>query len=88
VGIPVFIDGRTELYTHGPELRQYLALNDLSVPPDPVLRSYDVRYVLWPTHSALALYLQKDTDWRVVWRSPQATVFRYTGTETRQRPSS
>ena len=79
VGIPVFVDGRTELYTSGPELRQYLALNELTTAPDPVLRSYDVRYVLWPTHSALSLYLEKDVAWKVVWRSPQALVFRYVG---------
>jgi hypothetical protein len=78
VGIPVFVDGRTELYTSGPVLRQYLEVNDLSADPDAILRAYDVRYVLWPTDSALTFYLQKDSGWRVVWRSSQATVFRST----------
>jgi len=79
VGIPVFVDGRTELYTSGPVLRQYLAVDDLSRDPDPILRAYDVRYVLWPTDSALSFYLEKDSSWTEVWRSSQATVFRYTG---------
>ena len=79
VGIPVFVDGRTELFTSGPVLRQYLAVEDLTTPPDPVLRSHHVAYVLWPTHSALSLYLGENDSWRVVWRSSLATVFRYTG---------
>jgi hypothetical protein len=88
VGIPEFVDGRTELYTSGPVLQQYLAVQDLTSSPDPILRSYDVRYVLWPTHSALSFYLEEDAAWRVVWRSPQAIVFRYTGPGARKRLSS
>jgi hypothetical protein len=79
VGIPEFVDGRTELYTSGPVLRQYLAVNDLTSNPDPILRRYDVEYVLWPTDSALSFYLRQDTRWRVVWSSRQATIFRYAG---------
>ena len=88
VGIPEFVDGRTELYTSGPVLRQYLAVDDLTAKPDPILRSYHVEYVLWPTDSALSFYLQQDPRWRVVWRSDDATVFRYAGPGTRQRLSS
>jgi hypothetical protein len=79
VGIPEFVDGRTELYTSGPVLRQYLAVDDLTSAPDPILRSYHVEYVLWPTDTALSFYLQEDSRWRVVWKSSQATVFRYVG---------
>jgi hypothetical protein len=79
VGIPEFVDGRTELFTSGPVLRQYLAVDDLTSRPDPILRAYHVEYVLWPTHSALTFYLQEDTHWRVVWRSSLATVFEYAG---------
>ncbi len=88
VGISEFVDGRTELYTSGPVLHQYLTVNDLTSNPDPILRSYDVQYVLWPTDSALSLYLRQDTRWRVVWTSTQATIFRYVGPGTRQRLSS
>jgi len=79
VGIPEFVDGRTELYTSGPVLRQYLAVDGLTTKPDAILRSYHVEYVMWPTDSALSFYLQQDSGWRVVWKSAQATVFRYTG---------
>ena len=79
VGIPVFVDGRTELYTSGPVLRQYLDVDQLTAAPDKILRSYDVEYVLWPTHSALSFYLGEDRNWHVVWRSAQAVIFRYSG---------
>jgi hypothetical protein len=82
VGIKVFVDGRTELYTSTPVLTQYLDVNDLSVRPDPVLRSYHVDYVLWPTRSALSLYLAEDRNWQVVWRSSRAEVFHYIGPRT------
>jgi hypothetical protein len=78
-GIRVFVDGRTELYTDTPVLRQYLAVNDLTTNPDSVLRQYRVNYVLWPTKSALSLYLKEDRKWRVVWHSSQATVLHYIG---------
>ncbi|HEY7947294.1 MAG TPA: hypothetical protein VID75_06440 [Acidimicrobiales bacterium] len=82
-GIRVFVDGRTELYTSTPVLQQYLAVNDLTTDPDRVLRAYHVNYVLWPTKSALSLYLSEDDNWRVVWRSSQALVLRYVGPRTR-----
>jgi hypothetical protein len=88
VGIPVFVDGRTELYTSGPVLRQYLAVDNLTTAPDPILRSYQVEYVLWPTDSALSFYLEENSSWRVVFRSRQATVFRYTNPGARKRLSS
>jgi hypothetical protein len=86
VGIRVFVDGRTELYTSTPVLRQYLAVSDLTTDPDPILRSYDVAYVLWPTHSALSLYLEHDPHWRVSWRSATAVVLEYVGSHGPNAP--
>ncbi|HVC71452.1 MAG TPA: hypothetical protein VNC61_14445 [Acidimicrobiales bacterium] len=83
VGIKVFVDGRTELYTSTPILERYLDVNDLTAKPDPILRHYQVDYVLWPTKSALSLYLSEDRNWRVVWRSSQAVVLHYIGPRTR-----
>ncbi len=84
VGRPVFVDGRTELYTGNGVLSQYLKVADLTTDPDPVLRAHDVEYVLWQPGTPLALYLQHDARWRVVWRSRQALVFRSTGAQTAQ----
>lgn len=84
VGRPVFVDGRTELYTANGVLSQYLAIDDLTTNPDPLLRAHDVKYVLWPPGTALSLYLLRDPLWQVVWRSNTAVVFRSTGAQTAQ----
>jgi hypothetical protein len=75
VGRPVFVDGRTELYTDNGVLSQYLTVNDLTTDPDALLASHRVRYVLWPPGTALSVYLEHDARWHVVWRSPSALVF-------------
>jgi len=77
--LPVFIDGRTELYTGTPVFGDYLAVAGLRTRPDPVLRRYGVREVLWPAQSPLSRALAHDPHWVVAWRSPQAVVFRWAG---------
>jgi len=77
--IPVFVDGRTELYTDTPIFREYLAVDQLTVSPDSLLRSYGVEYVLWPSNSPLSIYLTNDRRWRPVWRSRSTEVFHYVG---------
>jgi hypothetical protein len=74
--VPVFIDGRTELYTGTPVFQQYLRLSELATDPDRVFASYRVRYVLWPAGTPLAVYLQHDSHWRVTWRGRGTVVFR------------
>ena len=78
VGRPVFVDGRTELYTDNGVLSQFLAIENLTTDPDPLLRSHHVDYVLWPPDTPLSLYLEHDADWQVVWRSGTAVVFHST----------
>lgn len=78
-GIPVFIDGRTELYTGTPVFGQYLALDRLTSDPDLILRSHRVAYVMWPTQDPLSTYLTHDRRWQVVWRSPATEIFHYAG---------
>ena len=73
--IPVFIDGRTDLYFGTGLLGTYFAVETVSRPPDPVFRRWHVRYVLWPAHSTLANYLALDPSWRLARRFPGAEVF-------------
>ncbi len=73
--IPVFIDGRTDLYFGTGLLSTYFAVESLSRPPDPVFRRWHVRYVLWPTRSTLANYLALDPSWRLVRRFTGADIF-------------
>jgi hypothetical protein len=84
VGRPVFVDGRTELYTDNGVLSQYLKVDELTTDPDPILAAHDVEYVLWTPGTALALFLEHDAHWQVVWHSSLAVVFRHVGAQTAQ----
>jgi hypothetical protein len=78
-GIPVFVDGRTELYTDNGILRDYLEVDNLTKAPDSLLRRYGVKYVLWPHDQALSVYLEHDPSWRVVRSSQLSFIFQYVG---------
>lgn len=77
--VPVFIDGRTDLYTGTGVLAQYLAIKGLTENPTVVFRDYRVRYVLWPPHTALATYLAHDSAWTLVYDAPNALIFEHHG---------
>ncbi|MCL8208372.1 MAG: hypothetical protein K6V97_09925 [Actinomycetia bacterium] len=83
-GVPVFIDGRTDLYTGTGVLGEYLGIANLTRVPDAVWRDYGVDYVLWPPGTTLAVYLERDPGWRLVYVSAQADIFeRVTARTTR-----
>jgi hypothetical protein len=75
-GVPVFIDGRTNLYAGTGVLGEYLALRNLTRDPDPILHRYHVEYVLWPPETPLSVFLSHDRRWRLVWHSATADIFR------------
>ncbi len=75
VGIPVFVDGRTDLYFGTHVLSDYIDVEQLTTPPDPVLARYHVRWVLWPKAQPLSIYLSKDRSWRLVRTFGSAQVF-------------
>lgn len=75
VGIPVFVDGRTDLYFGTGVYSEYLKLNALSINPDPVLSRYHVEWVLWPRNSPMSVFLASDPTWRVARRMGPAIVF-------------
>jgi len=77
--IPVFVDGRTDLYFGTGLLGTYVGVSQLTVAPDPVLRHWQVRWVLWPTHSALSNYLAEDPHWHLVHRFKTGEVFERIG---------
>ncbi len=69
-----FVDGRTDLF-EGRVLSEFMAVSNLTTDPDRVFSAYDVAYVVWAPHTALATYLVHDPRWRVLERSPVAVVF-------------
>ncbi|MFZ0547640.1 MAG: hypothetical protein WAM60_19490, partial [Candidatus Promineifilaceae bacterium] len=78
--IPVFIDGRTELYGNDffqSYLQTFEARHNWQEPLD----EYDVETVLMPEDSALATVLTADDAWDEVYVDDQARIFRRVGKE-------
>lgn len=73
--VPVFVDGRTDLYTGTGTLSRYLDVANLTTDPDTILHRYHVAYVLWDRASPLAVYLAHDPLWRTVWHRGSVVVF-------------
>jgi hypothetical protein len=78
-GIPVFVDGRTDLYFGTDILGTYMNVADLAIDPDTAFRLWDVRWVMWDKGDALATYLYHDPRWRVALSAGDAVVFELTG---------
>ena len=79
LGVPVFVDGRTDLYFGTDILSTYVNVSSLYVEPDAIFRHWDVQWVLWNRSSALSTYLLKDHHWKLVLSSGDAEVFQHLG---------
>jgi hypothetical protein len=77
--IPVFVDGRTDVYFGTGLLETYVNVQNVTVDPDPVFRQWDVRWVMWNKGTTLAIYLSHDPAWKTVYRSGDAVVFEHVG---------
>jgi len=73
--VPVFVDGRTDLYFSTGVLSAYVSVEELRADPNRVLGPAGVHWVLWPRHSALAEWLAVDPRWRLVHQGRLADVF-------------
>jgi len=75
-GIPVFVDGRDDLYLAGTRVFQdYVRATTLAVDPDAVLNKYGVQTVLMPKDTPLTTYLEAEPrKWRPVYSDSQAAV--------------
>ena len=69
-GVPVFVDGRDDLYLESTEVfEDYVRSVELSVDPDRVFAGYGVKAVLMPKDLPFTRYLEAEPQrWRVVYR--------------------
>ena len=73
-GVPVFIDGRAELY--GQEfLHKYVDVASGIQPPDEEFKHYGIRLAVIPVKSALATELRLRPAWREAFHDNVASVF-------------
>ncbi len=77
--IPVFVDGRTDVYFGTDILETYVNVSQVSVDPDPVFRHWDVRWVMWNKDTTLAIFLSHDPAWKLVYHAGDAVVFEHVG---------
>jgi hypothetical protein len=77
--IPVFVDGRTDLYFGTGILQTWLNVSGVTVDPDPVFRHWDVRWVMWNRGSPLSVFLSHDPQWKIADKTSAALVFEHIG---------
>ena len=77
--IPVFVDGRTDMYFGSGILETYVNVSDVTIDPDSIFRRWGVRWVMWNKDTTLAMYLSHDQAWKTVYRSGDAVVFEHVG---------
>ncbi|HXW80898.1 MAG TPA: hypothetical protein VEJ84_15455, partial [Acidimicrobiales bacterium] len=77
--IPVFVDGRTDLYFGTDILSTYANVAQLTVNPDNVFRQWDVRWVMWQKATSVTVFLTHDRQWRVAYKAGDAIVFEHVG---------
>lgn len=76
-GIPVFIDGRADLYhmagMENDPFLDYVDLMNYKLPPEEILQKYDVKYFLFPSGAWQISYLKK-CGWKEVYSDEEASV--------------
>ncbi len=75
LGVPVFVDGRTDAYFGTPILTDYLKVANVQVNPDTIFDQWNVDWVMWDTGTPLAVYLSHDPAWHQVFHSGNSLVF-------------
>ncbi|MDE3075627.1 MAG: hypothetical protein KGJ86_09365, partial [Chloroflexota bacterium] len=72
--LPVFVDGRAELY--GDDfLRRYMSVENARVAPNETFDRYRINLALISSHHALATELRQNPDWREVFRDQVSSLF-------------
>jgi hypothetical protein len=73
-GVPVFIDGRADLYGDG-FIFEYAATAAADPGWPGLLDRYAIDYVLWPPDNLLARLLEGDPGWQRIYGDELATIF-------------
>lgn len=76
-GIPVFIDGRADMYhmagTENDVFIDYIDFYNFQLPPEDILQKYDVNFILFPSEAWQIHYLEK-CGWIEAYRDDTAIV--------------
>jgi hypothetical protein len=72
--VPVFIDGRAEVYYRKKVFDDYVTVHKLQPGWEAVLEKYQIRDLLCERWMGVVQVLLRDPNWRVIYRDPQAVV--------------
>ena len=78
--VPVFVDGRTDLYFGTNILDTYVKVASVTTNPDVVFRDWGIRWVMWDKNDTLTVYLSHDPNWHIAYEAGDAVVFERAGT--------
>ena len=75
--VPVFIDGRSEMYYwHSDVFKDYLKMGDLEDFEETLIK-YNVKYILLPINNKIRVYMNKIPEVEEVFRDDHSVIFRY-----------
>ncbi len=77
--LPVFIDGRADIYDYAGVLRDDLDIADLKPDTPFLFDKYQLRTVFTNSDSALATYLRASPEWSIAYQDKLSTIFLYHG---------
>lgn len=73
-GIPVFIDGRADIYEHNGTLKEYADAAQIRRPLE-VLDQYKIDHVLMPNEAPIVYVLDHSAEWKRVYKDDRAAIF-------------
>ena len=73
--IPVFIDGRADLYSLY-NYEDYLDIDNLSYGYDKLLKKYKFDYILMPKKSGFSTYLNESSEYDLIYSDKKVVIFK------------
>ena len=73
--IPVFIDGRADLYSEY-NFEDYLDISNTSYKFTKYLKKYNFDYILMPKKRGITTYLSESNDYNVIYSDKKVVIFK------------
>jgi hypothetical protein len=85
--LKVFVDGRADIFEYSGVFKDYLSLLLLEE-PDSILDKYKAHYVLFPLHEPFTHFMERDANWKTVYRDQISVLFERIGNDpTGEQPN-
>jgi hypothetical protein len=85
--VPVFIDGRTDIYEWSGVLREYNGWATLQSDPNALLQKYGIGFCLLSRQSTMARLLPLLHEWKMIYSDNNAVILVRTATDNSGKPN-